>query len=1333
MIKSYARIMPKGMHLCLLYGLLAMPVNVHATTFSTMSSSIFTSNSSEACTQCHHSSLSGVNRHAAPIGADFDSYTEASSRAVTIDDHINTGYMPMDPGAADFTDAADLNPAEKAIAADWLNDGTPFANASASTMTITSQQKTSVTLRGSVDTNTTNATAQAGKDGEWYFEWGPGSTATYSNGQVGNTTRNSTSGTTGTFSLAGLTCGTNYHYRAVAKNGHNTSNGSQQNFSTLSCTNPIIEGGATSVSPPATNEETFTTFSLTRTDDDPGTLTWSVPTGMQGSKGVFTFDTSTIASPVTVRYTPNTDETGSDTDGRIRVTNGTTGLTDTINVNMSITAVNDQPSITSTASTSAIEDLLYSYQVVVNDPDDSFAAGLSISLSNEPGDMAVNSSTGLITWTPVNGDTTSGLVTVTVTDGGENGTVAAVQQFTVGVTGTNDPPVITPGATTTATEDVEYSYQVQVTDIDDVNNGADLGFTFTSQPAGMVVSNTGLITWTPLEGVTSSGVVTIEVEDGNEDVSPPDSESFTITVTQVNDSPVVTPGAPTTASEEDNYNYQIVVNDDDDANDGAELTFTPSNFPTGMAVSNTGLITWLVPRTGVATPYNNITVTVADGGEDGASSSAEVFTLAVSITDADGDLIADYADNCPGVTNAGQEDLDNDTVHILPQTDPDNFPPEGDIDPTARDAANALAESYLKGGDACDEDIDGDGLSNDFENLFAFLDPMNAADAAEDEDDDGVSNLDEFLASTAPDVDSVGPTVNAPADITVDATGLLTVVNIGSATGDDGNEGESTIIKATVNLSPTEKAALDVPVTGCDLIAAYETNIEPFRPGANTVTWATCDSIGNTGRDDQAINVKPLVSVTSGQSIGEGQAVSVNVVLNGDAIAYPATVKYTLTGTALAVDDHDGVDGTVTFNSPGDIGVISFNALDDAVAESDETVIVSLHTPSNMALSNSNIHTVTITEVNIAPQVALAVTQAAVTLGNTVYQPDGNAIVTANANDGNGDALSFDWSASDASLLAAATVSANQIDIDPTALAVGNFYNAKVSVSDGNHSVTAKRLLLVKAAEAIVLGSVDTDGDGVNDDDISEGFADVDADGIPNYLDNVSTPANVIENHTVDLESSILVETDPGLHIALGETAIAAQASGVLIGLQDIIDHGGSGGVAVANADTEHTFLSGLLNFEITGLTDDIESVNVVIPLLSAIQVDTVYRKYNSSGWFDFVVDDLNAVRSAAGDDGSCPQPGSNLYTEGLTVGYLCLQLTIQDGGANDADGVRNYIVIDPGGLALAPEVEEVPDDPAAKANGRVGSVSLWFMLVLFISFVSVRRRLNILAGQHKR
>ena len=123
-----------------------------------------------------------------------------------------------------------------------------------------------------------------------------------------------------------------------------------------------------------------------------------------------------------------------------------------------------------------------------------------------------------MTWTPTEGVTTSGAVTLTVSDGNEDGAVDATEVFTITVTPVNDGPTITSTAGTTATEDTLYTYTATVTDPDDANNGTDLTWSLSGAPAGMVVSSTGVVTWTPTEGVTTSGAVTLTVSDGKKTV-----------------------------------------------------------------------------------------------------------------------------------------------------------------------------------------------------------------------------------------------------------------------------------------------------------------------------------------------------------------------------------------------------------------------------------------------------------------------------------------------------------------------------------------------------------------------------------------------------------------------------------------------------------------------------------------------------------------------------------------------------------------------------------------------------------------------------------------------
>ncbi|MBA3064010.1 hypothetical protein FP803_01075, partial [Candidatus Woesearchaeota archaeon] len=81
--------------------------------------------------------------------------------------------------------------------------------------------------------------------------------------------------------------------------------------------------------------------------------------------------------------------------------------------------------------------------------------------------------------------------------------------------------------------------------------------------------------------------------------------------------------------------------------------------------------------------------------------------------DTDGDGIPDKNDNCPFVSNKGQEDTDGDGI-----------------------------------GDACDNDNDNDGMPNDWEEKYG-LDP-GYNDADDDEDNDGLTNLDEHKEGTDP-------------------------------------------------------------------------------------------------------------------------------------------------------------------------------------------------------------------------------------------------------------------------------------------------------------------------------------------------------------------------------------------------------------------------------------------------------------------------------------------------------------------------------------------------------------------------------------------------------
>ena len=88
--------------------------------------------------------------------------------------------------------------------------------------------------------------------------------------------------------------------------------------------------------------------------------------------------------------------------------------------------------------------------------------------------------------------------------------------------------------------------------------------------------------------------------------------------------------------------------------------------------------------------------------------------VASNVIDSDDDGVPDSIDNCPSVSSADQTDTDAD----------------GD-------------------GDVCDDDDDNDGMPDEWE-LQYNLNPLDKNDAGVDSDDDGVSNLNEYLQGTNP-------------------------------------------------------------------------------------------------------------------------------------------------------------------------------------------------------------------------------------------------------------------------------------------------------------------------------------------------------------------------------------------------------------------------------------------------------------------------------------------------------------------------------------------------------------------------------------------------------
>jgi len=216
------------------------------------------------------------------------------------------------------------------------------------------------------------------------------------------------------------------------------------------------------------------------------------------------------------------------------------------------------------------------------------------------------------------------------------------------------------------------------------------------------------------------------------------------------------------------------------------------------------------------------------------------------------------------------------------------------------------------------------------------------------------------------------------------------------------------------------------------------------------------------------------------------------------------------------------------------------------------------------------------------------------------------------------------------------------------------------------------------------LTTVDSDGDLIPDD--QEGFADSDNDGIPDYLDAISE-CNVMPTELLG-QTEFVAEGDPGVCLRLGTIAATTDAGGLQIS-KDAVD-----------TDEVAVNIGGIFDFIAYGLPEQGQSYSLVLPQRLPVPANAVYRKYSEMmGWVDFVSNSQNSVASSQGERGYCPPPGDASWSAGLTEGHWCVQVTVQDGGPNDADGIANGAIVDPGGVAVALDGNQLPVATADTAS----------------------------------
>ncbi|MBN7818750.1 Ig-like domain-containing protein [Bowmanella yangjiangensis] len=788
--------------------------------------------------------------------------------------------------------------------------------------------------------------------------------------------------------------------------------------------------------------------------------------------------------------------------------------------------------------------------------------------------------------------------TVTATNATGKGTASAASN-SVTPQAPNSAPTISGSPATSVAQGIAYSFTPTASDAD----GNTLTFSISNKPVwASFNSTTGALTGTPsAEHVGTTNGIVISVSDGNLTAALP---AFSITVTATNTAPTIS-GAPATSIKQgEAYNFTPTASDPD----GDTLTFSISNKPIWASFnSTTGALTGTPLKEDVGSS-NGIVISVSDGE---LSAALPAFNLEV----VDGNHAPTAID-------------DNFSLPF----NLDGFYPLGvlanDIDPDGDTLTITFATTSI-----------GTVMIVDNQLRFSAPDNFNGLVSLHYSITDGEFDASANVTLQIDGVNPDAPVITVPDDLTVNATGLFTKVDVGVATARDRN--------------------------GNRIAVHLDKNTLLFSPGEHLLYWSATDADGLSSTTTQLLRVLPRVSLSKAQTVANHSAVSVDVILNGESPIYPVDVGYSVGGSA-GEGEHDLIAGTVRISS-GTRASISFNVFADLIGDATKDLLITLVSGPNLAADART--SVTITDTNLPPQVNLAVMQQGIST-SLVTPTAGPVTVMATITDANiSDTHSLTWQLPDN---IAFSEDAASISFDPADL-VGA-HQVQVSVTDSaGAAVQASAYFRVVTALPVLDANSDADRDGIND--ALEGSDDSDDNGIPNYLDNMPSP-NILPQQ-INSTSSFLVECDPGVRCSLGLFARSGNSGGVQILDEEL------GTLDNLNTDPVFEPVGGIFDFTIRSLPTAGQSVRIVLPQREAIPTNAVYRKFQQGSWVNFVTDANNSIHSAAGNPGYCPPPGAADWTPGLVEGHLCVQLTIEDGGPNDDDGLVNAAVVDPGAVSM--------------------------------------------------
>ena len=368
-------------------------------------------------------------------------------------------------------------------------------------------------------------------------------------------------------------------------------------------------------------------------------------------------------------YTPEPGVTGSATVTVALNDNGGTangGDDDSDSVDFTITVFppNDVPVAQSQTGAGAVDTLEDDDVVITLTATDGDDEDLTFSIVDAPTSGSLgpigavdctttpNTCTATVTYTPDSNSNGLDSFTFTANDGSSDSNTATVE---IDVTPVNDVPSFTKGADQTVLEDsgaqtvAGWATGISKGPADEAAQTLTFNVTNNTNAAlfsaGPAIAANGTLTYTPAANANGSATITIELEDdgltANGGVDTSATQTFTITVTPVNDVPSFTKGADQSVNEDAGaqsaVTWATAISKGPADEAGQTLTFNVTNntntslFSAGPSIAANGTLTY----TPAVNQHGTATITielednggVANGGVDTSATQSFVITV----------------------------------------------------------------------------------------------------------------------------------------------------------------------------------------------------------------------------------------------------------------------------------------------------------------------------------------------------------------------------------------------------------------------------------------------------------------------------------------------------------------------------------------------------------------------------------------------------------------------------------------------------------------------------------------------------------------------------------